>query len=254
MMLHFTSSYHPEADGQTKQANQTLEQYLWMYCTYQQDNWDILLPLAEFTYNNAPNASTGVSPFFANKGYHLNITVHLEYHFASQKARNYVSNLDDVHQFLCNKIKAAQEAYKTTADNQQKPTPNFQVSQQVYILAKHIKTTWPMKKLSENIHPIFHISQLEPFYPSKIPNCTEPPPPPVEIDDEGEPHYEISEILDSELDRRYKEIQWVSAEDLDPGKALDDFHSNPSIHYKPGPLDKHKAALAQYSALQLIEP
>ncbi|ESK81115.1 hypothetical protein Moror_6027 [Moniliophthora roreri MCA 2997] len=117
MTLHFTSGYHPEADGQTKQANQTLEQYLWMYCTYQQDNWDTLLPLAEFAYNNAPNASTGVSPFFANKGYYLNITVHPEYHLTSQKARNYVSNLDDVHQFLCDEIKAAQEAYKTTANN-----------------------------------------------------------------------------------------------------------------------------------------
>uniref|UniRef100_A0A0W0F957 Putative reverse transcriptase-RNaseH-integrase n=1 Tax=Moniliophthora roreri TaxID=221103 RepID=A0A0W0F957_MONRR len=214
MTLHFTSGYHPEADGQTEQANQTLEQYLRMYCTYQQDNWDTLLPLAKFAYNNAPNASTGVSPFFANKRYHLNITVHLEYHLASQKARNYVSNLDDVHQFLCNEIKAAQEAYKTTANSRRKPAPDFQVGQQVYILAKHLKTTRPMKKLSEkylglytiiaqpssnaftvrlpdyfsSIHPVFHVSQLKPFHPSEIPNRTEPPPPPVKIDDEDEPH------------------------------------------------------------------
>ena len=26
--LHFTSGYHPEADGQTERVNQTLEQYL----------------------------------------------------------------------------------------------------------------------------------------------------------------------------------------------------------------------------------
>uniref|UniRef100_A0A0W0FYS4 Reverse transcriptase RNase H-like domain-containing protein n=1 Tax=Moniliophthora roreri TaxID=221103 RepID=A0A0W0FYS4_MONRR len=96
---------------------QTLEQYLQMYCTYQQVNWDTLLPLAEFAYNNAPNASTGVSPFFTNKRYHPNITVHLEYHLASQKACNYVSNLNNVHQFLRDEIKAAQEAYKTMADN-----------------------------------------------------------------------------------------------------------------------------------------
>jgi len=35
MKLHFTSGYHPEGDGQTKHTNQTLEQYLRIYCNYQ---------------------------------------------------------------------------------------------------------------------------------------------------------------------------------------------------------------------------
>jgi hypothetical protein len=39
MKLHFTSGYHPEGDGQTECANQTLEQYLRIYCNYQQSNW-----------------------------------------------------------------------------------------------------------------------------------------------------------------------------------------------------------------------
>ena len=34
MELHFTSGYHPEADGQTECANQTLEQYIYIYCSY----------------------------------------------------------------------------------------------------------------------------------------------------------------------------------------------------------------------------
>ena len=83
MRLHFTSSYHPEGDGQTECTNQTLKQYLHVYCNYQQDNWSELLPLVEFAYNNAPNATTSVSPFFANKGYHLNITVHSKRDIAS---------------------------------------------------------------------------------------------------------------------------------------------------------------------------
>jgi len=35
MQLHFTSGYHPEDDGQTKYMNQTLKQYLRVYCNYQ---------------------------------------------------------------------------------------------------------------------------------------------------------------------------------------------------------------------------
>jgi IS30 family transposase len=76
MILHFTSGYHPEGDGQMERANQTLEQYLHIYCNYQQDNWLELLPFAEFAYNNTPSATTGVLPFFTNKGYHLNISIH----------------------------------------------------------------------------------------------------------------------------------------------------------------------------------
>ena len=81
MTLHFTSSYHPEGDGQTERTNQTLEQYIQVYSNYQQDTE--LLLLVEFAYNNAPSATTGISPFFANKGYHPNLTVHPERDLAS---------------------------------------------------------------------------------------------------------------------------------------------------------------------------
>src|SRR5258708_19775580 len=74
MKLHFTSGYHLEGNGQMEWINQVLEQYLWAYTNYQQDNWAPLLPLVEFTYNNAASATTGISPFFANKGYHLRLS------------------------------------------------------------------------------------------------------------------------------------------------------------------------------------
>ena len=104
MEFHYTSGYHPEADGQTEQANQTLEQYLCIYCSYQQDNWSQLLPLAEFAYNNVPNASTSITPFFANKGYHPNITIYPECDLASLKARELAVNLDELHSVLKDEI------------------------------------------------------------------------------------------------------------------------------------------------------
>ena len=86
MRLHFTSGYHPEGDGQTKRANQTLEQYLRVYCNYQQNNWSELLPLVEFAYNDAPNAMMGLTLFYANKGYHPSITIHPKCNIASTRA------------------------------------------------------------------------------------------------------------------------------------------------------------------------
>jgi len=116
MWLHFTSGYHPKGDGQTKCMNQTLEQYLCVYCNYQQDNWSELLPLTEFAYNNALSATTGVSPFFANKGYYPNITVHSERDIASSQAHDFAVDLDDLQSTLKAEISAAQQRYQKSTD------------------------------------------------------------------------------------------------------------------------------------------
>jgi len=124
MQLHFTSGYHFEGDRQTKCMNRTLKQYLHAYCNYQQDNWSKLLPLAEFAYNNALNATTGVSPFFANKGYHLNITVYPKRNIASSRACDFAVDLDELQSTL-------------------------KVGDKVFIKAQFFQTTQPSKKLSE---------------------------------------------------------------------------------------------------------
>ncbi|MBW0496243.1 hypothetical protein O181_035958 [Austropuccinia psidii MF-1] len=64
----FSTSFHPETDGQTRRVNQILEQYLWVYFSYHQDDWHTWLPLAEFAYNNAENSSPKQSPFFTIYG------------------------------------------------------------------------------------------------------------------------------------------------------------------------------------------
>ena len=100
MKLHFTSGYHLEGDGQTKHTNQTLEQYIQVYCNYQQDNWYQLLPLGEFAYNNALSATMKVTPFYTNRGYHPNLTVDPEQDLASPWAWEFVTDLDKLHQHL----------------------------------------------------------------------------------------------------------------------------------------------------------
>ena len=68
--VKLSTAFHPETDGQTERLNQTLEQYLRCFVTYQQDDWVNFLPLAEFSYNNSQLASTGFTPFYANYGRH----------------------------------------------------------------------------------------------------------------------------------------------------------------------------------------
>ena len=141
MKLHFTSGYHPEGDRQTKCANQTLEQYLRVYCNYQQNNWSELLLLVEFTYNNAPNTTMGLTPFYANKGYHPSITINPKCDISSTRAQDFAVNLDDLHQQLQSHIFDVQKRYSVSADRCQTLPPDFKIGDKVFAKSDNIHTT-----------------------------------------------------------------------------------------------------------------
>ena len=65
-----STAFHPQTDGQTERQNSTMEAYLRAFVNFEQNDWARLLPMAEFAYNNAKNASTGHTPFELNCGYH----------------------------------------------------------------------------------------------------------------------------------------------------------------------------------------
>jgi hypothetical protein len=52
-------------------VNQELEQYIRIFVSERQNDWDTLLLLGEFAYNNHVHASTQHSPFFVDTGRHL---------------------------------------------------------------------------------------------------------------------------------------------------------------------------------------
>jgi len=127
MELYFMSGYHPEGDGQTECLNQVLEQYLQAYMNHQQDDWSSLLLLAEFTYNNAMNETTRVSPFFTNKGYHPSLMVELNVQVSSTGALHFISDLDNLHSELKWSIAKAQECYQKYADEHHSPAPLLKI-------------------------------------------------------------------------------------------------------------------------------
>ena len=62
-------AYHPQTDGLSERTNQTLEQYLRVFCGTQQNNWHAWLPLAQYTKNSWPSATTKKTPFDLLIGY-----------------------------------------------------------------------------------------------------------------------------------------------------------------------------------------
>jgi hypothetical protein len=59
-----STAYYPQTDGQTENANAAMELYLHCYVNYLHNNWDTLMPLADFACNNAVSASTKVTPLY----------------------------------------------------------------------------------------------------------------------------------------------------------------------------------------------
>src|SRR5260370_12354574 len=170
----------------------------------------------------------GVSPFFANKGYPPSFTTEPNEQVSSPEAKCFISDLDDLHTELKQSIMRAQECYQKYTDEHCSPAPLLEIGDRVYVKAKYFCTTRPLKKLSEknlgpyevitipsshsftlrlpqhfcSVHPIFHISQLELVEPDPFPQCAPPPPPPLEI--VGNIEYEVSEILNSQLERHFQ--------------------------------------------------
>jgi len=50
--LLFSTTYHPQTDGQIERVNQILENILRMHVMHQPKKWEYYLPLVEFSYNN----------------------------------------------------------------------------------------------------------------------------------------------------------------------------------------------------------
>ena len=61
--LLFSTTYHPQTDGQTKRVNQILEDMIRMHVMHQPKKWEDYLPLVEFAYNNGYQESLKMSPF-----------------------------------------------------------------------------------------------------------------------------------------------------------------------------------------------
>jgi len=186
--INLSSAYHPQTDGQTERVNQILEQYLWCFINYHQEDWVDLLPVAEFAYNNTFQESIHQTPFFVNYGHHprfdsLNLSL-----AKNPAAQDLVTKLLEIHKDVKARLVEAQEWQKRNVDKSRKQNPNISVGDKVWLLHRNLKTRRPSDKLdyrrlgpfrvskqvnevayrlnlpsSMKIHPVFHVSLLEPY-------------------------------------------------------------------------------------------
>ena len=220
--LRMGSGFHPESSGQVEIFNQLLEQTL--RCTIHQlgetRNWVEVLPTIEFAVNNTPNRTTGYSAFYLNYGYHplhpLQL-VHSPEDTQIEAVVQFTSRMQKDFDVATQHLKRAREQMIHQTDRERR-TVEYQEGDDVLLSTRHIRFRQCPTKLQRRyvgpfkivqkisraayrlqlpdgwtIHPVFHVSLLEPWRES-IWSC------PVEeqeldVDLEPEPRYEVERIL-----------------------------------------------------------
>ena len=211
-----SSSFHPQTDGQTERVNQTLETYLRHFVSAELNDWDTLLSRAEFAHNAAYHSSVGQTPFVLNSGFQPRTPPADRLEDVHPASAAFVERWQAALAFARRCLIAAQQRQKVFAD-QRREEKVFSVGDKVLLSTKYlnIKRAETSRKLLPKwvgpfevvravgpvayelkmypgwrVHPVFHVSLLEPY---RSDGRVQPPPPPIVV--EGFLEYEVETIL-----------------------------------------------------------
>jgi transposase InsO family protein len=230
-----STAFHPQTDGQTERQNQVVETWLRAYVCYMQDDWNTLLPMAEFAYNNAPHDSIGISPNEARYG----ITLDTRQGIEADPPGGEIPHAKERAESIIKIRKELENSWRRTKESQAKwynknhiPV-TFKEKDKVLLSSKNIKTIRSSQKLDHRflgpfeiikkigtqayqlqlptkysrIHDVFHVSLLEPYHrqAGSDPAVIQP-----DLVDENE-EYEVEQILARRTRRNKTEwlVRWT---------------------------------------------
>lgn len=217
-----STAFHPQTDGQTERQNQTMETYLRCFINHEQNDWPYWLRWAEFSYNNAEQSSLKCSPLQFVYAMDVRRPGDIVDEVAKRGGKiqepdvpavtERMKKLTQMRERLRENLREA-VAYQARYYNRKHRPRNFEVGDEVMLMAKNLRTIRPKKKYAARfvgpfkieekigrqayrlalsprmgaIHPVFHVSLLEPYYRSG--NVA---PPPEEV--EGEEEWEVEAV------------------------------------------------------------
>jgi hypothetical protein len=223
-ILRPTTSHHPQGDGQSEIDNQTVIRVLRGLANYALDNWDELLPIAEFAINDTIHEATNKTRFEMDLGYSPDSplsTISLTQDRETESYRNaaaqvLMKKLTETDAVVRELIIESQVEMKFQYDKHHRDL-KFKRGDKVLLSTKHlsgyqnklaqrwvgplvVKVVEPFdtyelilpKKMSR-LHPRFHVSKLKPFLgPAPEQRHVERP---LAIDEEEE-EWEVEFIVD----------------------------------------------------------
>jgi hypothetical protein len=102
--LLMSSSYHPQTDGSSERAIQTMSQAMRTLVDDYQSNWPDQLPLVEFAMNSAINESTRYTPLELNYGWMPKLIGGLDFESPREGVKQFVENIRNVLDKTFNKL------------------------------------------------------------------------------------------------------------------------------------------------------
>jgi hypothetical protein len=202
--LHFSTSYHPQTDGQTERVNQCLENYLRNMAFLQPTKWHQWLAPAEWWYNTSFHTSRKMTPFQALYGRPPPMLAELVLP-VDETAGDLIpsATTEDIAKQIKENLLKAQERMKHQADKNRQER-QLLVGDMVYLklqpyrhtslslhrcIKLHSKYYGPFRVLEKigntsyklllpdgcKLHPTFHVSQLKKHLgPKAIPTANLP--------------------------------------------------------------------------------
>ncbi|CAM8878010.1 unnamed protein product [Rhodiola kirilowii] len=191
--LSFSTSFHPQSDGQTERFNALLEQYLRHYVSANQKDWAKLLDVAQFSFNLQQSEATNKSPFEVVLGQQPNTPLSLAapYKGASPAAFKFTKAWHEQAELARESLQKAASRMKKWADKKRRDIEfkvgdlvlvkllplQFKAFRKVHkgLIRKYegpFEVIKPVGKVSYKlnlppklkIHPVFHASMLKPYH------------------------------------------------------------------------------------------
>ncbi|GBG82526.1 hypothetical protein CBR_g34902 [Chara braunii] len=141
--LRFSSSFHPQTDGQTEITNKTLGDILRKIVRDDQQ-WDLHLAHAEIAYNHAVSPTTGMSPYYCDLGYHPRVPAdflrpsQLHPDTSCPALDDWVAHMTSIMKTAHEHIAASQTRIAACANRSRMDHP-FKVGDDVLIDARHLE-------------------------------------------------------------------------------------------------------------------
>ena len=117
----FTSTYHPQTNGQVERYNRTMLAMLRNYVNEHQNDWDRYTTALTYAYNNHVHRSTGTTPFSLGFSrpppeFSLHHSIRSRARPTQDQRNDYVKRLDDSIQHAYMRLLATQAPYKRDFD------------------------------------------------------------------------------------------------------------------------------------------